>query len=47
MSLCFFIDELGPDAAQFDVNMTTEELSELLKAKGVDDEDCASFRSKV
>ena len=47
MSLCFFTDELGPDAAQFDVNMTAEELCELLKAKGVDDEDCASFRSKI
>lgn len=40
-------DEVGPDAIQFDENMTAEELCELLKSKGVDDEDCALFRSKV
>ena len=41
------LDEVGPDAVEFDVNMTAEELSELLRGKGVDEEDCALFRSKV
>ena len=40
-----FTDEAGPDVVEFDVNMTAEELSELLKGKGVDEDDCALFRS--
>ena len=29
------------------MNMTADELCELLRRKGVDEEDCALFRSKV
>ena len=36
----------GMDDIQFSVNMTVDELNELLKLKGVDEEDCALFRSK-
>lgn len=42
-----FTDEVGPDAVEFDVNMTAEELSELFRQKGVDEDDCALFRSKA
>lgn len=40
-----FTDEAGSDAVEFDVNMTAEELSELFRQKGVDEVDCALFRS--
>ena len=39
-------DEIGPEEIQFDVNMSIEELCQLLRQKGVDEEDCALFRSK-
>ena len=39
--------DIGPGEIQFDVNMSAEELCELLKQKGVNEDDCALFRSKV
>jgi hypothetical protein len=45
--LFFYPAETVPGEIQFDVNMSVEELCGLLKQKGVDDDDCALFRSKV
>ena len=48
MSLCVFrfTDEVGADEVQFSAAMSVEQLCQLLKIKGVDEEDCALFRSE-